>query len=273
MPNVPIGEHAGQALVRAAVKGHAWFSKLLRPGAFIILVAASLFGAGALMKEAEVPNKEAWDSGSAALYVLLACGLVTYLGYVLVIWGYRRSLRARDEEGQLYRACRDVAALVERTTNLQRDNIGVHVWTVRGMPGVRRLERRATFVPGERPPTAIVWRKGKGAIGRCWERDEWILANLEQLQARAPNEQEFGKLPREETFFFTWPEFASTDHYKAILAWPLHAGPEAAPSVVGCLSIDVQEVGATGQLDTFRKNQRAVFAAHLAVCEAVLRHP
>jgi len=264
-------ERRDEALIRAAVKVKSWLSTLLRPGAFVIFVAASLFAAGALMKEAEFPRKGVWDSGSPALYAVVGFGLVTYLGYVLVIWGYRGSLRSKDEEGQLYRACRDIASLVERLTSLHRDNIAVHVWAVRGVRGVKRLERRATFVPGDRPSTAIVWRKGKGAIGQCWARDEWVRADLEELQALAPTEQDFYALPREERFFLTWPELRSTEHYKAILAWPLHGGPEAAPGVVGCLSIDVQETGAAVQLDHFRQNHRAVFADHIALCEAVLR--
>lgn len=265
-------EHVDEALVRAAVKVSASLARLLKPGALVIGLAVSLFGTGLLMKQSDFPDKDRWEPGSPTSYALIAWGVVAYLGYVLVIWGYVRLLTAREQEAQLYRACRDVASLVERHTSLSRDSIAVHVWVVRGLPGVRRLERRATFVPGDRPPTAIVWRKGKGAIGRCWARREWVLADLERLQTLAPDEPAFHALSKEERFFFTWPEFLSTDHYKAILAWPLYGGPEAAPRAVGCLSIDVQESGATAQLATFRRVHRALFAEHLAVCEAVLRH-
>jgi hypothetical protein len=268
----PWRERLDERLVRLAVKVNSVLRKLLRPGALVIGIAVSLFGTGALMKQSDFPNRGIWNPGSAALTVLIACGVVAYIGYVLVVWGYARSLASREQEAQLYRACRDVASLVERHTSLNRDNIGVHVWTVRGMPGVRRLERRETFVPGDRPPTAITWRKGKGAIGRCWARGEWVLADLERLQDLARNEAAFHALPRDETFRLTWSEFISTDHYKAILAWPLYGGPEAAPKVVGCLSVDVQETGAAAQLATFRKVHRGLFVEHSAVCEAVLRH-
>ncbi|MDP8903846.1 MAG: hypothetical protein M3N29_00780 [Chloroflexota bacterium] len=267
----PWRDRLDERLVRAAVVVSERLSGLLKPGSFLIFFAASLFALGTLLREAHFPEEEFWKPRSLAMYALLFFGAITYSGYVLVVWGYRRSLSARDREAQLYRACRDVAALVERSTSLQRDSIGVHVWTVRGLPGVRRLERQATFVPGDRPPTAIVWRRGKGAIGRCWDRDEWILADLEALQALAPNESAFNELSRDERFAFTWSELRSTEHYKAVLAWPLHGGPEAAPHVVGCLSIDVQENGAAQELDRFRLDHHAVFSAHLAVCEAILR--
>jgi hypothetical protein len=265
-------EGLDEALVRVAVRVNAWLSTLLRPGSFAIFVVASLSGVGAVMKQADLPSKNIWDAGSPALIALVILGAITYLGYVLVVWGYRCTLKARDEEGQLYRACRDVAAaLVVKTTTLDRDSVGVQVWVVRGLRGMKRLERRATFVPWDRPPTAIVWRKGKGAIGKCWSQDRWVLADLEELQALAPTEEAFFSLPPERRFFFKWPEFTSTDHYRGVLAWPLHGGPEAAPRVVGCLSIDVQEPAAAAQLDAFRTTQRDLFGEHLAVCEAVLR--
>jgi hypothetical protein len=200
-------ERGDERLVRWAVTLNASASRLLRPGSFVVFVAASLFAVGALLKEADVPSKSVWRPGSPALDALLVVGAVTYLGYVGVIWGYLRTLKTRDQEGQLYRACRDVAALVEKGTNLNRDSIGVHVWVVRGLIGVRRLERRATFVPWDRPPTAVVWRKGKGAIGRCWALGEWVLADVEELQRLAPTEHAFYAIPPEDRFFFTWPEF------------------------------------------------------------------
>jgi hypothetical protein len=269
----PFRDRVDERLVRLAILTKTRLSALLRPGSLVILVFASLFGVGVILKAAEFPDRETWKPGAPAMYPFLICGAITYLGYVLVILGYGRSLRSREEEDKLYRACRDIAALVEQKTTLDRASIGVHVWTVRGMPGLRRLERRATFVPGDRPPTAIVWRKGKGAIGRCWERDEWFVADLEALQEKAPNERAFCALLPEERLFFDWSEFASTTHYKGVLVQPLHGGPVAAPHVVGCLSIDVQEWGAADQLEAFRANAWTEFAVHVALCEAVLRHP
>ena len=108
-------------------------------------------------------------------------------------------------------------------------------------------------------------------IGRCWARDEWVLADLERLRASAGDEEEFMRLPPEERFDFTWLELRATEHYKGVLAWPLHGGPEGAPRVVGCISIDVQEKSAAAQLDRFRVRSASVFSAHRALCEAVLR--
>ena len=145
----------------------------------------------------------------------------------------------------------------------------MHVWTIRGLPGLRRLERRATFVSVGRPRTAITWRKGKGVLGQCWARDEWILADLEQI-ANARTEDELYEIPREDRVFFTWQEARATEHYKAALAWPLHGGPEGAPIVVGVLSVDAQTEGAVDELDRVWTNKRQDIDAHRGVCEAIL---
>jgi hypothetical protein len=143
------------------------------------------------------------------------------------------------------------------------------VWTIRGLPGIRRLERRATFVPVDRPPTAITWRKGKGVLGQCWLRDEWILADLERM-AKASTEREFYTIPRGDRFLFTWHEAKATQHYKAVLAWPLHGGPENAKRVVGVMSVDVQADSGVAALDMLWTTKRQDIVAHLAVCEAIL---
>lgn len=262
-------ERIAEALIHLAVKVNSGFSRLLRPGSLVVLVAVTLAGIGVLLKEGELPNDSLWQPGEPAAVALVVIGAIAYLGYLLVVVGYRRSLKRSDQDARLYKTCRDVAALVERTTVLSRDAIGVHIWTVRGLRGVRRLERRATFVPGERQPTAITWRMGKGVLGQCWARDQWILADLEPL-ANASDEEAFYAIPREERFFFTWQEARSTAHYRAVLAWPLRGGPENARRVVGVLSVDVQSPGAYAELDKTWTQNRADFSAHLAVCEAVL---
>jgi hypothetical protein len=253
-----------------AVSVGSGLSSLLRPGSLVILFAVALTGVGLGFKEAEFPKSSIWEPGEPALVALVILGAISYLGSALVIVGYRRSLRRSDQDSRLYRICRDVAALVERkAAGLGRDDIAAHIWTVRGLPGVRRLERRATFLPGDRQSTAILWRKGKGAIGRCWETNQPQLADLEDLAALAPDEQSFYALPPDQRYHFTWEEFRATEHYKAIAVWPLHDHKKTW-RVIGCLSVDVQAAGAAAELDRVRAVHRADLSAHLDLCEAVL---
>jgi hypothetical protein len=224
----------------------------------------TLTGSGLVLKEADVPNEEFWEATAPATITWAVIAALSYVGYCVVVIGYLRTLRRSDQDTRLYTTCRDIAALVESKTTLDRESIGVHVWTIRGFPGLRRLERRATFVSIDRPQTSITWRKGKGALGQCWLRDEWILADLERL-ASARTEQEFYEIPREDRFGFTWQEAKATQHYKAALVWPLHGGPENAMRVVGCLSVDAQRPRALVDLDVLLTRHRQDLDAHRAV--------
>ena len=256
-------------MIRRVVNTKAGLGRLLKPGSVVALVAVTLTGIGAVLKEVDVPSASFWKSKELPGIALAAVAAISYLCYCLVILGYRRILKHSDENARLYATCRDVAALVERETELERELIGVHVWTVRGVRGLQRLERRATFLPVDRPRTAITWRRGKGVLGQCWLREEWILADLEEM-SRAESEGEFYAIPREDRFLFTWHEAKATQHYKAVLAWPLHGGPENAKRVIGCLSVDVQADGAVEELDRVWTSNRQDLDAHRAVCEAIL---
>jgi hypothetical protein len=267
--DTPWQERWEERLIRAAVTVRSFLSRLLRPGSLVVLVVVALAGAGALLRELSVPNVDVWKPGEPLAIGLAVAGGLAALGYLLVIVGYRRMLKQSTQNPRLYAACRDVAALIARTTTLDHDDIAVHVWSVRGLPGLRRLERRATFVPRDRPPSAITWRKGKGVLGQVWVRDQWILADLEPL-ANAASEEEFYSIPRDERFFFSWQEAQAAAQYKAILAWPLHGGPENARRVIGCLSVDAQAPGGVAQLGSAWDSQRPVLWAHVGVCEGVL---
>jgi hypothetical protein len=161
-----------------------------------------------------------------------------------------------------------MATLLVKRLVVQHDEIGVHIWTVRGWIGIRTLERRAQFVVRRRRTSPIVWRKGKGAIGICWARNTPILANVQQLEERAPSETEFCALPREERFGLTWAEFTETRHYRAVLAVPLRVGPAGAPRLRGVISVDVLVDDNAGRLDTLLRTSE--FVDILSVCEDVL---
>ncbi|MGH3072115.1 MAG: hypothetical protein ACRDNB_07580 [Gaiellaceae bacterium] len=264
-----IRERTNEFLIRRVVNTKARLARLLRPGSLWVLGLVTLTGVGAVLKETDVPRASFWKPDAPAGIAFAVVAALSYVGYCLVVIGYRRVLKNSDEDARLYTACRDVAALVERETDIPRDRIGVHVWTIRGWPGMRRLERRATFVPVDRPRSAITWSKGKGVLGQCWLRDDWILADLERL-SDASTEREFYAIPRRDRFLFTWHDAKATRHYKAVLAWPLHGGPENAKRVVGVLSVDVQTEGGVDALDTLWTTKRQDLVAHLAVCEAIL---
>jgi hypothetical protein len=246
-------ERANESLVRLVVRLKEWWRRFLRPGSLIVLGLVTLTGVGVVMREVAVPSESFWATRSFAGVTLAIVAALTYIGNLFVVVGYRHTLKSREQDTRLYAVIRDVVALVESETSLDRASIGVHVWTIRGLPGIRRLERRATFLWVNRPPSPITWRKGKGVLGQVWQRDDWILANLD------------------ERFNFTWHDARATQHYKAVIVWPLRGGPENAPKVVGCLSVDVQHAGAMDELEALWEKRRADLLAHIAVCELILR--
>jgi hypothetical protein len=173
------GERINEFLIRRVVNLKARAAQLLRPGSLVVLLLVTLAGVGTVLKETGIPKASFWKPDAPAGIAFAIVAALAYLGYCFVVLGYRRVLKHSDQDARLYTTCRDVAALVERETNFNRESIGVHVWTITGSPGFKRLERRATFVPVDRPTSSITWRKGKGVLGQCWLRDEWILADLE----------------------------------------------------------------------------------------------
>jgi len=230
--------------------------------------AAALYTTCQLLKSQDVPSKAAWTGWTALNIALLATGVITLIGGFLVGWGYSRALRKSDQNAELDVACSDLWALIQRTTTIPWEHVGVHVWTVRGMKGMRHLQRRATFVVERRRATPVTWRKGKGAIGRCWAEEEALIADVAELEQRGPDRKTFCSLAREERFGLSWREFRVSRHYRAILAIPLRAGPPGALRVVGCLSVDVRADGHVDDLTRLLDDSR--FGAVLSVCEAVL---
>lgn len=262
-------QRASESLIRLVVRGKARLARFLRPGSTVLLIAVTVTGVGVVLKELGIPDSGYWRTRGPWSISLGVLASACYLGYALVVIGYRRTLKRSDQDTRLYAICRDVAMLFESEGRFDRSKIGVHVWAVSGLPGIRRLERRATFLFVERSPTSITWSKGKGVLGRTWERDEWILADLEPL-GHAKNEEEYYAIPKEDRFSFSWHEAKATSQYMAALVWPLHGGPENAPHVIGCLSVDVQEEGAVDALGAVWVDKRQDIDAHIATCQAIL---
>lgn len=185
-----------------------------------------------------------------------------------MFWGYSRALKRSEQDENLLNACKGAWHLAVRELGIPQDDldrIGVHVWGVRGLWGARFLERRAKFTLQPRRETKVQWRRGVGAIGVAWDKDEAKIANIENLEQLGPTEQDFCGLSREARFGLSWSQFSKSKHYRAILAIPLEAEPDR---VVGCLSIDVQLDGYADKLDTLSRVEK--LSTVRDVCEKAL---
>lgn len=107
----------------------------------------------------------------------------------------------------------------------------------------QRLQRLLRFRLSEYPPeSSVVWTRGKGAIGACWEKNIPVLVDRRPVSAlygrpRHPTETQFDALTEEERRGFTYSEFIQTiDKYGEILAVPIVA--KNSGEQIGVLSID-----------------------------------
>jgi len=222
------------------IRFHGWLGRkkrrLLRPGSIGIGTIALAYGVLQLLESHDVPSKDAWKVHEPLGLLLIGTGLVALEGTFLVFVGYARSLKKAEQNDELFEGCRAVWHLVVAGLGLDMRKVGVHLWSVRGFPGCRYLERRASFIIEPRRTTQVTWRRGKGAIGLAWAEDDALVANVEHLVGRATSERLFYETPRRERYGLDWREFKRARRYRSVLAVPLRA----LGKVRGCLSVDLQ---------------------------------
>jgi hypothetical protein len=231
------------------------------------ILCTGLFTVGTLARSAELPSKEAWALGGAYTWALLATGFVTAGWQVYV----NRDRRRRKRSTALSEACQRIAAHIDESCpGLELKNVGVHVWIIGGPPAELRLKRGAQFLLRERQPSAVIWTKGKGVIGTCWERKAPVIVDLDAHFAhRARNRQTFCSLGGSERFNLAWDEYERTRRYKTIWAAPLFDRTET-PHIRGVLSIDVQQSGQHDALLAATVGNTELQGI-LGVCESALK--
>jgi hypothetical protein len=240
--------------------------RFLRPGSAVIALIAAIYGVLEIFRVEDFPKAGFWSPGHPLVWALVVTAGAAAAGTLLVFLGFDRVLQRTGQDDEFVEACKGVWQLAVEDLDLPMDKVGVHVWTVKGFKGFRYLARRTTFVIKPRRRTAhhIIWCKGKGAVGIAWAEDDGILANVENLEARAPSEELFCEIDRRERFGLEWREFKRSKHYRAVLAVPLRVRGH----VKGCLSVDIQVDGRAGDLERLAANDQ--FNDVLRVCEAVL---
>jgi hypothetical protein len=86
-------------------------------------------------------------------------------------------------------------------------------------------------------PSEVMWTKGKGVIGRCWELNSDVGVDLAKHFApyRALTEDEWDALPADERFGLSFLEFKRTEHLGPVVATPIQ---EADGTIIGVVSVD-----------------------------------
>jgi hypothetical protein len=251
------------------VKAYIWLEESLAPKRLrlsllfgLVLVA----GVGiALAKGLPFPSEAFWDHQYAK--GLIVGGVVANgLASALLLADYRSLARAQATAEDLRVVCSDLATLVSQELSLDVTKIGVHVWEIHGIWPVRYLSRVASSLP-KRRHAEIIWRKKKGAIGRCWKTHGDVYADIGDLMN--VDEATLERLPPPARFHLRWREFSLTKKYPTIFAVPLREG-RGARKLGGVLSVDLRVPGRTADLQAFWEAQETKINNILALCDHAL---
>lgn len=161
-------------------------------------------------------------------------------------WRAKRDARldAARKDGE--QVLKGTLVQVQRLSGLDWTQIGLHLFLVSkrwqaGWPVRYEYQKHIVRVKMSEypPPTGIVWKKGKGVIGRCWKNKRFEAHDVRRAYApyQGATKHEWDQLSDDDRFGLDYDEFTRTkDHTGAILAAPLL---EAMGSrYIGCVSLD-----------------------------------
>ena len=189
-----------------------------------------------------------WDDPPTALLwaCILSPGFVAVGEQVRAIMKERkaggRAVRTQAFEVALNEAVLEIAEITEYSPRY----IGISVWRVRKASRLTekpaRLQRLARRRATQRPsPSDIEWTRGKGVIGRCWERQDEVYRDLRKACR---------KYPDGEVTDARWPEVSDDlkmdmnlkefrmmiGKYGEVLAVPIKS---ESGTFLGCVAVDV----------------------------------
>jgi hypothetical protein len=174
----------------------------------------------------------------AAVITLAVVGLGESLR--TVIGGFVRE-RQLSQARWISETLRALLVQVVKASQLDWTDVGVNAFLVRrqyrwiGRKVLKRVGReRIKSVP---PPSSVVWTRGKGVIGACWEHGIDVGIDLNEYFASVEEStaEEWSALSDEERLRMTYEEFQRTRHYGVVVATPVL---DRAGRVIGVVSAD-----------------------------------
>lgn len=217
-------------------RGHAFGSsrlQLVRLGVRLVPVVAATVATAAI----SLDGVDAVDLSRGWLV-----GLILVLAAVSFGEGIERITRAQRRDSRLRQNRRVAetlrALLVEVVDRAEVDwtSIGVHAFMVQRrywIAGPERLQRvgreRLRSTP---PPARIIWTKGKGAVGRCWELGQDVGMELHPDHL---SQTQWDALPADQRLGMTYDDYERTRRYRVVVATPIL---DRNDRVIGIVSID-----------------------------------
>lgn len=205
------------------------------------------------------PSEPFWEDRKAwALLALGAVAAFTLIEHILAgvrAWFEDRRERQASLVQQILYLC--LIQVDEATDDsLEYYNIGLHVWrkgwrlTWRPPFGRRQLIKVAKVrLSDTMQSSRVVWTKGKGVIGKCWETKAVVRRDLGSFKPYVSGSQEaWYAAPPDFRLNLTWEEFQRTANYGGVIAAPML---DKRDRFRGCVSVDGPE-GTYQTLDTER---------------------
>lgn len=215
----------------------------------IVLGVVMLGGTlGAAFLEKDDPNQHDWWAFCTLIATLAGAGQGLFAARN--VYDTANAKLRDDAQLALLKLLLRTVALTQVSIN----SLGAHVYRLNGI-GVPwstfTLLRnkhvsvfRARYGETEQPqPCTIVWMRGKGVIGSCWEQCNipiWWPCPPELR--KCANEVDYGKLSGDVTLGLTWKESRQANKYGGVIAYPIVAqNTNGTYEYLGCVTLDVLE--------------------------------
>lgn len=226
-------------------------SKLL---VWVSALAALIAGVALAARQIEWPSSEFWEVNGDWLDPTILVLTIITLGYGAIReWFLVRRVERVEKDDLARDGAQALFLLVAGATKgkIAMEAIAVHVWKTRSRPSRQHpimwepeLHRLASFKVHQRGTSSVRWTKGKGIVGRCWERqcDQWADLSMHQS---AWAEGEWDALSEEDGLGMTAEEFERSAAYWAIYATPLK---DKNDEIIGVVSVDSSQAGSYDDL-------------------------
>jgi hypothetical protein len=207
----------------------------------ITFLLGAYLAVGNIFDAANVPNKSTWTPWSV-WFVLLLVAAVWVPVYALYQTVEAR-LQSREKRqtravALLARTCQQIVeAISTACPAIAVSDLAACVWSCQADDTFKELAR--FYLPQDRPPTGVEWRKGKGVAGRAWADNEDLRSDLRPLIALLEEigRDAFDALAPSERFGLSAAELLSTRQYTGICAIRLFS-TDAKPRLLGMLVLD-----------------------------------
>lgn len=176
------------------------------------------------------------------LVLLVVTGAAVLIDSAWMAISEYRARGAKQRQDEMRVALLPVLRHIARNHSLDVTMLGASVYVVSGFWRWQRLKRLDRYRMSDLPQESVVnWVKGKGAIGRAWDRDEITHVDWYPIRARwgsgaLLDERSWDRVPTSDRLGFQFEEFRNiVDKYGEILAIPMIRNMKT----VGVCAIDV----------------------------------